>query len=95
MGAFSLALIGINLPFMLHVERIGRQSLASAAASSLTLWLYLGLLFGLYLRTTALKDQSIVLGIVLGLVAGIALWLLLGGQYLLRHRRRAEPVPQA
>ncbi|MBN1562580.1 MAG: ABC transporter permease [Anaerolineae bacterium] len=38
-GLASLVLIGSNLPFMLNVERIGRQVWFSAAAAGVSLWL--------------------------------------------------------
>jgi simple sugar transport system permease protein len=88
-GLVSLAAILINLPFMLAVERIGRHILYSAGAAWLSLWLYLGLLFMLFLETTSLADSSAELGVVLGLLAGIAVWLWLGGWYLVRLRQRA------
>jgi simple sugar transport system permease protein len=84
-GLLSLALIAINLPFMLDVERIGRRVLYSAAASILSLWLYLGLLFLLFLRTTALKDSALWVGFAAGLVAGAVVWAVLGGQHLSRN----------
>jgi ABC-type uncharacterized transport system permease subunit len=87
-GIISVALIVINLPFMLDVERIGRKIWFSAGASALSLWLYLGLLFMLFLKTTTLTSVSLPLGFVVGLVAGIALWLQLGGRYLRQSQRR-------
>lgn len=88
-GLVSLALILINLPFMLDVERIGRKVWHSAGASVVSLWLYLGMLFTLFLETTALDDASIVAGFVGGLVAAVVIWLTLGGQYLRQHQRRS------
>ncbi|GAB4414297.1 MAG: hypothetical protein Kow00106_09370 [Anaerolineae bacterium] len=85
----SLALIAINLPFMTDVERIGRRVRYSAVSSALSLWLYLGLLFMLYLKTTPLEDASVPLGFALGLAAAAALWLRLGGLYLHQGRHRA------
>lgn len=90
-GAISLALIGINLPFMLDVERIGRRTMLSAAAAGASLWLYLGLLFMLAFRTnSALEDNATLSGFVVGLVLGVASWLALGGYYLLFGRRAAD-----
>jgi general nucleoside transport system permease protein len=83
-GAVSLALIGINLPFMLDVERIGRRTIFSAAAAGASLWLYLGMLLLLAFRTNdTLRDNADTLGLAAGLVLGLALWLALGGYYLL------------
>jgi ABC-type uncharacterized transport system permease subunit len=84
-GVISLVLIGINLPFMLKVERIGHAVLYSAAASILSLWLYLGLLFMLFFMTTPLENDALA-GFVIGIVASAAIWLALGGQYLLQNR---------
>ncbi|GIV82409.1 MAG: hypothetical protein KatS3mg051_1763 [Anaerolineae bacterium] len=61
----------------------------SAVSSALSLWLYLGLLFMLYLKTTPLEDASVPLGFALGLAAAAALWLRLGGLYLHQGRHRA------
>ncbi|MBN2305920.1 MAG: ABC transporter permease [Anaerolineae bacterium] len=87
-GAVALALILINLPFMLQVERIGRKAYFSAGAAVLSLWLYLGLLFMLFLETTDLDNLSTPLGFVTGLVAGAAIWLALGGYYLVQKLRQ-------
>ncbi|MBN1201866.1 MAG: ABC transporter permease [Anaerolineae bacterium] len=93
----SLVLIGINLPFILHVERIGQwQWWASAGAAIASLWVYVGLFMMLFLvaangqqvgsSTLDLSDATIALiGMGAGLVAGILIWLQLGGQYLLRN----------
>ncbi len=87
-GLVSLALIGINLPFMLDVERIGRKVWYSAGVSVLSLWLYLGLLFMLFLETTALDSVSVPGGFLAGLATAILAWLALGGRYLRQHQRR-------
>jgi simple sugar transport system permease protein len=87
-GLLSLALILINLPFMLNVERIGQRIWFSAATSIAALWLYLGLLLMLFLRTTSLKEGSLPGGFVLGLGVAVGLWVLLGGRYLLQNRRQ-------
>jgi ABC-type uncharacterized transport system permease subunit len=91
-GLLSLALIGINLPFMLEVERIGRKVLYSAAASILSLWLYLGLLFMLFFQTTALENDAWLAGFGAGIVASVILWLGLGGQHLLQSQRQQVPL---
>jgi len=87
-GVVSLVLILINLPFMLDVERIGRKIWYSAAASVAALWIYLGLLLGLFFQTTARKDASILLGFALGLAAAVAIWVQFGGRYLMRSQRQ-------
>lgn len=83
----SLVLILINLPFMLKVERIGHRVLYGALAALVTLWLYLGMLFMLFFETTELRDSSIVLGVVVGLLASVAGWLNMGGLYLMRYAK--------
>lgn len=84
-GALALALVVANVPFMLRVERIGRGPWWSAASSVLSLWLYLGLLFMLFLETTAADDYAPPGGFALGLGVSSAIWLALGGRYLLRR----------
>jgi simple sugar transport system permease protein len=91
-GLGSLFLIGINLPFMLNVERIGHRVWQSAAACVVSLWLYLGLLLMLFFKTTALENTSALAGFIAGLIVGGALWLVLGGQYLINHQRRQVPA---
>lgn len=92
----SLLLIGINLPFILQVERIGRWDWrTSAGASIVTLWAYLGVFFALFLIALEgagleLSDTATVLiGLALGLVAAVLIWLRLGGQYLAQTRHYA------
>ncbi len=92
-GAISLLLIVLNLPFMLKVERIGAHVARAAAVAILSLWVYLGILFDLMLYTTTLKDLALILGFGAGLVAAAAIWLALGGYYLLTGHRRRAPVP--
>ncbi len=91
-GLLSLVLIGINLPFMLDVERIGRKVLYSAAAAILSLWLYLGLLFALFFMTTAVENDAWLAGFAAGIVASVLSWLVLGGQYLLQNQRQQAPA---
>jgi hypothetical protein len=91
-AAGSLVLIGINLPFMLDVERIGHQKLFSAGASILSMWLYLGLLLMLFLRTIGAGSADAPLGFALGLVFGALIWMVLGGQYLLRNGHQEAPA---
>ncbi|MBN1680225.1 MAG: ABC transporter permease [Anaerolineae bacterium] len=92
----SLALIVINLPFMLNVERIGHwRWWYSAGASVLSLWIYLSVFFILFL--IAIDGQGvemadtliIVLGLALGLISGALIWLRLGGQYLTHNHHLA------
>jgi len=92
-GLASLALILVNLPFMLDVERIGRRVWFSALAAILSLWVYLGILFALFFRTTSLRDSSDVIGIIVGLVLSVAVWIVLGGVYLAGRTARPNPAP--
>ncbi len=92
-GLVSLALIGINLPFMLDVERIGRRVWYSAAVAGVSLWLYLGLLMTLFFETFKNTQKgSILLGFAAGLIFAIALWLMMGGRTLLHNSRKMSPV---
>ena len=95
-GAFitagSLFLIGVNLPFMLDVERIGKYPIASAGAMAISLWLYLGLLFMLFFETTSLSDHAVLLGFLTGLVFACVIWMALGGLHLLQRNHR-QPAP--
>jgi len=84
-GVVSLVLIVINLPFMLDVERIGRRVSYSGGVAIVSLWLYLGLFFLLFFETTTLRDSASVLGFIMGLGAGVVLWFVLGGRYLLQN----------
>ena len=93
MALVSLLLIGINLPFMIQVERIGRHVLFSAGASVLSLWLYLGIFFMLYLKTTSLDKQSMPAGFAIGLVFAVIIWLLSGGSYLATKGRQPAVQP--
>lgn len=88
----SLVLVAINLPFMLNVERIGHQALFSAAASGFSLWMYLGLLLMLFLRTIGAGSTDAPLGFALGLAFGVMIWLALGGRYLLRNTHYQAPA---
>jgi simple sugar transport system permease protein len=88
----SLALIGINLPFITDVERIGRARWASAGAAVLSLWIYLGLFFMLFVMAmTGRADANwsdaliVAVGFGSGLLAGVLIWLRLGGMYLSRN----------
>lgn len=92
-GAASLVLIVINLPFMLDVERIGRRVPQSALVAVLALWVYLGLLFGLFLISLDLSNSAAAaVGAALGLAASTAIWLRLGGQYLVRRAPLSAPA---
>jgi ABC-type branched-subunit amino acid transport system permease subunit len=97
-GLASLALIGINLPFITQVERIGKIPQRSGAASVITMWIYLGIFFMLLLLSideqpvgSSTLDLSnaliVVLGLILGAITGAAIWFVLGGRYLIANGR--------
>jgi len=92
-GGVSLLLIVLNLPPMLNVERIGERVAHAAAVAILSMWVYLGILFYLMLYTTSLQDSALVIGFGAGLVAAVAVWLALGGYYLLTGHRRRDAQP--
>lgn len=92
-GGVSLLLIFLNLPFMLNVERIGARVVHAAAVAILSLWVYLGILFYLMLYPTSLHDSALPAGFGAGLVAAAAIWLALGGYYLLTGQRQRKPQP--
>ena len=85
---FSFLLIFLNLPFMFDVERIGQRVLYGLLVALLSMWVYLGIFFSLFVSTTALNDQALLLGAIIGLTAGAAAWLSLGGGYLLRYAQQ-------
>jgi simple sugar transport system permease protein len=78
--AISLLLIGVNLPFITHVERIGQQYRYSGAAATMALTVYLGLFFTLF--------WSPAIAIVAGLVFGLGIWAILGGYQLAQRSQR-------
>ncbi|MFN8527202.1 MAG: ABC transporter permease [Anaerolineae bacterium] len=80
-GAISVVLIAINVPFLTRVERITGRSLYSAAAAVVSLGVYLGLFLTLFFDTI----PAFALAIVLAVLA----WLVLGGWGLAFKRDRA------
>lgn len=92
-GGVSLLLIVLNLPFMLRVERIGERVVQAAAVAVFSLWVYLGILFYLMLYPTSLQDSALPVGFGIGLAAAAAIWLALGGYYLLTGHRQHKPQP--
>ncbi len=79
--AVSLVLIGLNLPFITQVERIGQQYHFSGLAATLALGLYLGMFLALFWPPVA--------AIGVGLILGLGVWTLLGGLQLTQRSRRA------
>jgi simple sugar transport system permease protein len=77
----SVAIIGINLPFIAKVDTIRQRVWLSAAAAAITL--------GLYLTLFLLLFQPLLIALVGGLLLAAAVWVLLGGVSL----ARATPAP--
>ena len=82
--AVSLILIGVNLPFITHVERIGQQYRFSALAATLALGVYLAMFLTLFWPP--------VIAIVAGLVLGLGVWTLLGGVQLAQRSQRTVAI---
>ena len=76
----SLALIGINLPFITHVERIGRQYQFSGLVAMLAFGMYLGLFLTLFWQP--------LVAILAALILGLIVWSSLGGLHLARRSQR-------
>jgi ABC-type branched-subunit amino acid transport system permease subunit len=76
----SLILIGANLPFITHVERIGQQYRYSGLAATLALTVFLGLFFTLFWPPA--------IAIIAGLVFGLGIWTILGGIQLAQRSQR-------
>jgi simple sugar transport system permease protein len=76
----SVALIGINLPFITHVERIGRQYRFSGLVSTLAFGMYLGLFLTLFWQP--------LVAVIAALLFGLVVWSGLGGFVLARRSQR-------
>jgi hypothetical protein len=76
----SFILIGANLPFITHVERIGQQHRFSGLAATLALTVYLSLFLTLF--------WSPAIAIIAGLVFGLGIWTILGGLQLAQRSQR-------
>lgn len=77
--AASTILTAINMPFIIRAERIPAQVWLSAGAGTLTLGAYLTLFFSLFFEALP--------ALVLAVVLAFAVWVALGGWYLLRRPR--------
>jgi simple sugar transport system permease protein len=75
----STILTAINMPFVIRAERIPAQVWLSAGAGTLTLGAYLTLFFSLFFEALP--------ALVLAVVLAFAVWVALGGWYLLRRPR--------
>lgn len=78
-GLISIALIAVNVPFIVDVERISQYVLFSGLASVLSLGAYLGLFLAIFVSVTA--------AIAGGVLAALVLWLTSGGWYLVLQPR--------
>lgn len=74
----STILTAINMPFVIRAERIPAQVWLSAGAGTLTLGAYLTLFFSLFFEALP--------ALVLAVVLAFAVWVALGGWYLLRRQ---------
>jgi ABC-type uncharacterized transport system permease subunit len=77
LAASSALLIGLNLPFIMRVERIPARLWLSAVGSTVSLGVYLGLFLLLFF------PLPIALGS--GLVLGLLVWVLMGGMRMARQ----------
>ncbi len=75
-GAASIALFVISLPFVTDIFRIQKRWAASAAVTVVSLGIYLTLFLALFFEP--------ILALVIGLVAAGAIWLIIGGRVLMR-----------
>ena len=75
-GALSIALFVISLPFVTDIFRIQERWQASAAVTVVSLGIYLTLFLALFFEP--------ILALVIGLVAAGAIWLTIGGRVLMR-----------
>ena len=75
-GALSIALFVISLPFVTDIFKIQERWQASAAVTVVSLGIYLTLFLALFFEP--------ILALVIGLVAAGAIWLTIGGRVLMR-----------
>jgi simple sugar transport system permease protein len=83
-GAVSVVLIGVNLPFVRRVETIPQRVWLSAAATVLSLGVYLALFLALLVE--------IAPAVIAGFVVSVLVWLLFGGFNLVRETRLTRPA---
>jgi len=74
-GAVSIILFLIGLPFVTDILRIHRHAVFSAAATVISLGLYQAIFIGLFVEP--------ILALVIALVISAAIWFLIGGRQLL------------
>ncbi|MCY4072271.1 MAG: ABC transporter permease [Chloroflexi bacterium] len=75
-GALSIALFLISLPFVRDIFKIQQRWKASLAVTIVSLGIYLTLLLALFFEP--------ILALVIGLLAAGAIWLIIGGRVLMR-----------
>jgi len=75
-GAVSLLLFGISLPFVRNIFRIQQRWAASAMVTAVSLGIYLTLLLALFFEPP--------LALVIGLALSALLWWMIGGRVLMR-----------
>ena len=75
-GALSIALFLISLPFVRDIFKIQQRWQASAAVTVVSLGIYLTLFLALFFEPA--------LALLIGLVAAGAIWLIIGGRVLMR-----------
>jgi general nucleoside transport system permease protein len=74
-GAASLVLFVISLPFVRDILQIQRQALFSAGVTIVSLGLYQGIFIGLFIDSLP--------ALLIGMVISAVIWLLIGGRHLL------------
>ena len=75
-GALSIALFLISLPFVRDIFKIQKRWKASAAVTVVSLGIYLTLFLALFFEP--------ILALLIGLLAAGAIWLIIGGRVLMR-----------
>ena len=76
-GIISLILVGISLPFIINIERIGEQTLFSGGVTTISLTVLVGLFLFLFFPP--------LIALIGGLLLGLAIWAVLGGWYLTQN----------
>ncbi|MFO7320230.1 MAG: ABC transporter permease [Chloroflexota bacterium] len=83
-GVISIILIAASAPFIARVERTASHALLSAAVSTLSLAVYLGLFLALFFE--------VGVALAIGAILGAAVWLVLGGRRLIQRDQRLAPA---
>ena len=81
-GALSIALFVISLPFVRDIFIIQQRWRASAAVTVVSLGIYLTLFLALFFEP--------ILALVIGLLAAGAIWLIIGGRVLMRAEQQSH-----